>query len=101
MAVVDSFMGVWDIQTAIDKIKEMCRIVKLGEMMKQFASQIKSLLMAVINLMKASIEKFKKMDLKNFKVGDLADHATTFVQSLDLNDLKKVNFGKLGSFFKK
>jgi hypothetical protein len=99
MHTIESFMGVWDIQSAIDKIQEMCRIVKLGEMMKQFASQIKRLLMAVIELMKASIKKFKSMALSDLNIGNIAKKASDLVQNLNLDDLSKVNLGKLGSFF--
>jgi len=101
MQTIESFMGVWDVQSAIEKIQEMCRIVNLGEMMKQFASQIKRLLLAVIALMKASIHKFKNMNLSELNVGDLANQAAEMVQKFDLNDLKKVNLGNFGSFFKK
>lgn len=101
MQTVESFMGVWDVQSAIEKIQEMCRIVNLGEMMKQFASQIKRLLLAVIALMKASIHKFKNMNLSELNVGDLANQAAEMVQKFDLNDLKKVNLGNFGSFFNK
>jgi hypothetical protein len=100
MFTIESFMGVWNIQSAIDKIKEMCRIVKLGEMMKQFADQIKRLLLSVIALMKASIQKFKSVDISDLDVKDLADQAVGLVQNLNLDDLKKVDFGKIGSFFR-
>lgn len=100
METIESFMGVWDIQSAIDKIQEMCRIVKLGEMMKQFANQIKRLILSVIALMKASIQKFKNFDITKMNVGDLANQAASIVQNLDIDDLKKINFKKFGSFFK-
>jgi hypothetical protein len=100
MQTIESFMGVWDIQSAIDKIKEMCRIVKLGEMMKQFADQIKRLLLSVIALMKASIQKFKSVDISDLNVKDLANQAVGLAQNLKIDDLKKVDFGKIGSFFK-
>ena len=95
MKTIESFMGVWDIQSAIERIQEMCRIVKLGEMMKQFADQIKRLLLAAIDFMKAAIDKFKSVD-----VGDIAHSAVEMVQHLDLNDLKDAGLNKLGSFFK-
>lgn len=95
MKTIESFMGVWDIQSAIDRIQEMCRIVKLGEMMKQFADQIKRLLLAVIELMTAAIDKFKSID-----VGDIAHSAVEMVQNLDLNDLKDAGLNKLGSLFR-
>mmetsp|Transcript_3453 Transcript_3453/g.5760 ORF Transcript_3453/g.5760 Transcript_3453/m.5760 type:complete len:574 (+) Transcript_3453:122-1843(+) len=100
MQTIESFMGVWDIKSAIDKVKDMCRIVSLGEMMKQFASQIKRLLLSVVTLMKASIHKFKDIDLSKLNVGDLANQAAEMVQKLDFKNLKKVNLGRLGSFFK-
>ncbi|KAI2489334.1 hypothetical protein MHU86_25247 [Fragilaria crotonensis] len=95
MKTIESFMGVWDIQSAIDRIQEMCRIVKLGEMMKQFADQIKRLLLAVIDLMNEAKDKFKSID-----VGDIAHGAVEMVQNLDLNDLKDAGLNKRGSFFR-
>jgi gas vesicle protein len=38
----------------------MCQLVNLGEMMKQFAEEIKRLLVAMVQLMKAAMEKFSK-----------------------------------------
>lgn len=60
---IESFMGAWDLESATNKIMEMCRLVSLGELMKQFASQIKRLAIAMIDLMKASTAKFQSLDL--------------------------------------
>lgn len=55
---IDSFMNVWDLDAATTKITEMCRLVSLGEMMKQFAEQIKQLIEAIIALLSAALKKF-------------------------------------------
>jgi hypothetical protein len=34
-STIDSFMGIWDLPTAMDHLLEMCRLIKLGELMKQ------------------------------------------------------------------
>ena len=67
-AVIESFMGAWDLEAATKKIMEMCRLVSLGELIKKFASQIKRLAIAMIDLMKTSATKFSNLDL-----GDLGD----------------------------
>jgi hypothetical protein len=69
---IESFMSVWDLESAMNKIKEMCRLVSLGELMKQFASQIKRLALAIIALMQSSIEKFSSLDIKDLGFDDLA-----------------------------
>lgn len=45
---IESFMGVWDLRSAQDNILEMCRLVRLGEMMQQFAEQVDALVVAVV-----------------------------------------------------
>ena len=72
---IESFMGVWDLESAMDKIKEMCRLVSLGELMKQFASQIKRLVVAIIALMQAAIKKFSSLNLKDLGLNDIASVA--------------------------
>jgi hypothetical protein len=94
MAVLQSFMGVWDLPTAIQRVQEMCRIVKVGQMMKQFADQIKRVILAVIDFLQTTIEKFQSMD-----IGDMAQGAVELVQNLDLDDVKAVG-AKIGSFFR-
>lgn len=89
-ATIESFMGSWDLESAANKITEMCRLVNLGEMMKQFADQIKRLVVAMIALMTAAVEKFSKMDIKEI-VGDIRDKiddAMDMVKDkLDLEDI--------------
>jgi hypothetical protein len=70
-ATIKSFLGVWDLNTAMVKITEMCRIVRLGELIKKFAEQIKRLLNAIIALMKSAIKKLS-MDLGD-AVDDIKD----------------------------
>ena len=64
---IESFLSSWDLESASTKIKEMCRLVNLGELMKQFAQQVKRLLLAIVALMKAAMTKFSQ-DFPN--VGD-------------------------------
>jgi hypothetical protein len=89
-ATIESFMGSWDLEAAANKITEMCRLVNLGEMMKQFADQIKRLVVAMIALMTAAVEKFSKMDMKEL-VGDLGDKVDDAVEmgkdKLNVEDL--------------
>ena len=58
----------------MDKIIEMRRLVSLGELMKQFASQIKELLLAIVALMRAAREK-----LSSFNVNQLAENVDDVV----------------------
>jgi hypothetical protein len=57
---IQSFMSVWDLESASKKITEMCQLVNLGELMKQFADQIKRLLVAIIALMRSAVKKFSE-----------------------------------------
>jgi hypothetical protein len=89
-ATIESFMGSWDLESAANKITEMCRLVNLGEMMKQFADQIKRLVVAMIALMTTAVEKFSKMDIKEIvgDIGDKVDDAIDMVKDkLDLEDI--------------
>jgi hypothetical protein len=70
---IESFMGVWDLESAMDKIKEMCRLVSMGELMKQFANQIKELLLAIIALMNSARDKLSSLDIKDLGM-DLVDN---------------------------
>lgn len=74
-SAIESFMGAWDLESATQKIMEMCRLVSLGELIKQFASQIKRLAIAMIRLMKTSATKFKSLDLGDLgeAIGDVKD----------------------------
>lgn len=74
-ATIDSFLGAWDLESAMVKISEMCRVVKLGEMIKEFAANIKRLLKAIIALMKSMIEKLTLENLTKIDLGDAVDEA--------------------------
>ena len=82
---IESFLTVWDLPSAGKKITELCHLVNLGTGMKQFADQIKELLMAMMALMKAAITKFKKMDL-----GDIGETLGAVKDDLEdkMDDLK-------------
>jgi hypothetical protein len=62
-STIDSCMGVWDLPTAMDHLLEMCRLVKLGDLMKQFAEQIMKLVRANIAVLKAALEKIRNFDV--------------------------------------
>uniref|UniRef100_A0A7S3L528 Uncharacterized protein n=1 Tax=Amphora coffeiformis TaxID=265554 RepID=A0A7S3L528_9STRA len=85
-STIESFMGAWDLESATNKIMEMCRLVSLGELMKQFASQIKRLAIAMIDLMKASATKFKSLDLS--ELGESVEDVKEKVEER-LDDLKE------------
>lgn len=57
---INSFMSVWDLDSVVTKIDEMCRIINLGELMKQIANRIQRLLQAMKKYMMAVIDKFTK-----------------------------------------
>jgi hypothetical protein len=115
---IESFMGVWDLESAMDKIKEMCRLVNMGELMKQFASQIKQLLLAIIALMKSAKEKLSSLDIKDLgldsvsamteNLDDLVGDKVSNIVGDEVGDMigDKVNdamnkvTGKFGSLFK-
>ena len=56
---IDSFVSVWDVESAMGKVVEMCRLVNLGELMKQFSEQVKKLLLSILALLKAALDKFQ------------------------------------------
>jgi hypothetical protein len=62
-STIDSCMGVWDLPTAMDHMLEMCRLVKLGELMKQFAERIMKLVRANIAVLKSALEKIRNFDV--------------------------------------
>lgn len=93
-AVIDSFLGVWDLESAMIKISEMCRIVRLGDLIKQFADQVKRLLKAIIALMKATVEKLSIKNLSKIDLGDAVDDVKDAVKD-KLDDVKdKLQFWK-------
>jgi hypothetical protein len=74
--VIATFMNVWDLQSAGAKIAEMCNLVNLGKMIKQFAEQIKRLLMAIVTFLKTAFDKFtKRLTDAMDDVGDALDAA--------------------------
>jgi len=59
---VEVFMGSWDLEMMANKITEICRCVKLGSMMQQFAEQTKALVLAIVALLQAAVEKFSHLE---------------------------------------
>lgn len=94
--VIESFMGVWDLESARSHLMEMLRLVKLGEMMKQFAEQIMRLVKANIAVMEAAMQKIKDIDFpENIEdaVEDVVDEMKDKID--DIKHLgKKIAFWK-------
>jgi len=89
-ATIESFLGSWDLESASSKITEMCRLVNLGEMMKQFADEIKRLVVAIIALMNAAVTKFSELDLNELagEIGDKVEDAVDIVKDkLNMEDI--------------
>lgn len=59
---IASFVSVWDLESATNKINDMCRVVNLGELMKKYANQIQRLLQVMIKYMKGAIKKFSNVN---------------------------------------
>lgn len=85
---IASFLSVWSLESASRKIEDMCRLVKLGEIMKQFAQQVKQLILAILDLLNTALTKFDKgfPDLPN-NVGQVVDSAKDSFQGA-LSDAK-------------
>lgn len=70
---IESFLGVWDLESATRKIQEMCRMVTLGNLMQEFARRIKGLVLAILALLQATYKKLCNLELKdlgkNLKAG--------------------------------
>merc|ERR1711937_1100824 len=62
-STVDSFMGTWNLETMGNKIKEICRCVTLGGMIKQFGLQIKNLVLMMLEVLQTAREKFKNLPI--------------------------------------
>lgn len=90
---IESFMGAWDLEAATNKIMEMCRLVSLGELMKQFAIQIKRLAVAMIDLMKSSASKFQSLDLGDLgeSVGQVKDKVEDKIEHLKDNATERLD----------
>ena len=71
---IDSFMGVWDLETAMAHLIEMKRLVNLGEMLQQFAQEIKRLVMATVEVMKTILEKLKHIDFVPDQLEDAVEN---------------------------
>jgi len=93
-SVIESFLGVFDLDNAMIKISEMCRIVRLGDLIKQFADQIKRLLKAIVALMKAIVKKISIENLSKIDLGDAMDGAVEAAKEA-MDDIKdKLQFWK-------
>jgi len=54
---IAEFMGTWNLETMGDKIRQICRCAALGEMLRQFAEEVKRLVMSVIDLLETLLGK--------------------------------------------
>mmetsp|Transcript_32649 Transcript_32649/g.71636 ORF Transcript_32649/g.71636 Transcript_32649/m.71636 type:complete len:572 (-) Transcript_32649:66-1781(-) len=97
---IESFMGVWTLEDAMSHLIEMMRLVKLGEMMKQFAQEIKRLIKANIAVMKAVMKKIQEIDFIPDDMDDVVDSIKDSIKGVEIDDIKDVG-KKLGRFFKK
>jgi len=68
---IAEFMGTWNLETMGDKIRQICRCAALGEMLRQFAEEVKRLVMSVISLLEALLSKVTNPPLPD--LGDMAD----------------------------
>jgi len=68
---ISEFMGTWNLDTMGDKIKQICRCVTLGEMMRQFAEQVKNLVMSIVALLQSILDKFTNLPIPD--LGSVAD----------------------------
>ena len=80
---IESFMGVWDFDIAIEKIMDICRLVTLGEILKQFAEQVMQILISMIELMNATICKLQSLSPSDLKEGldNVVNTATEMIDS--------------------
>ena len=97
---VASFMGVWDLDSAMGHLVEMMRLLKLGEMVNQFAQEIKKLIRANIAVMEAVMQKIKEIDVIPDNVEDVVASVGKVMDDLDLDGRRIKKFGKkLGGLF--
>ena len=73
---IDSFLGVWNLELARDKIIDICRIITLGDLMKRFAAQIKRLLHAIIAFLATMVDRLE--NLIPDKLEDVFDAVSDF-----------------------
>lgn len=74
---IESFLGVWDLETAADRLLKMSRLAKLGEMLDQYAEEVMKLVKATIKLIKAIMVKIKGMN-----ANDVAKDAIDMYESI-------------------
>lgn len=78
---IDSFIKVWDLEATAKKITEMCRLVSLGELYRQFAEQVERLIAAMVAFMKAAMNKLTNISLSDIG-SDLVENAGEALQSV-------------------
>ncbi|CAB9527464.1 expressed unknown protein [Seminavis robusta] len=77
---IESFLGVWDLESAMVKISEMCRMVRLGELIKQFAERVKRLLNSIIAWLKSMVDKISIDNLTKIDLGDTIEGAVDAIK---------------------
>jgi len=111
---ISSFLNVWNLEVAQTKIKEMCRLVSLGDLMQGFVKQIKEFAVAMIDLLKSIIARFSSMDASMImdgamdQVEDIQEHVEDTIDDVkdqveDTVDNLKDRFknSKIGGLFRK
>ena len=84
-------MNAWDLESAAQKIGEMCRMVTLGKLVQALAGQIKQLIIAIVQLLQVALSKFSKEGL-----GELASGAKEQLEDAvdEVKDKLKNSFKK-------
>ncbi|KAL3939533.1 MAG: hypothetical protein SGBAC_005764 [Bacillariaceae sp.] len=111
-ATIESFMGAWDLESAMVKIQEMCRMVTLGNLMQEFARQIKGLVLSILGLLQATYKKLCTLELKdmgknlqagvaNAVGGVLGPDAKKLLQGKNLDQAMNKLAGGFGGLFGK
>ena len=93
---ISSFLNVWNMEVAQNKVKELCRLVSVGDMMQAFVQQIKEFALAMMDLLKSIITKFSSMDASMLadevkeQVEDVKDHVEDKIDDVkdQVDDLK-------------
>lgn len=96
---IDSFLGQWSLETAIEHIKEMCRLVSLGKLMEQLADKVHKLIKAITTLLRVMSNKVQKVadSLQNSGLDSVANAAADAAADLvsdGLNSMMGKVFGK-------
>jgi len=68
---VEVFMGSWNLDVMGNKVQEIFRCVKLGTVMQQFSEQTKALVLSIVALLQATIQKFSQME--SVQLDDVAE----------------------------